>query len=340
VNREPRPPQPLKVGLIGVGHLGTYHLNKYRDHPLVASILIHDIDLERARQRAGEGPVGGRPVRVVEDPAEVLAECEAVSIAVPTSGHHEVVLRALAAGCHVLVEKPIASTAAQAGELVAAAGRAGVLLQVGHVERFNPALQGLEAEGVVPGFIEAHRLATYNPRGRDVSVVHDLMVHDLDLVLHLVGEQPADMQAAGVAVIGPTVDIANVRLRFPGGCVANLTASRVSLSPMRKLRIFQKDAYLSLDLQAGRREMVRLREGTGSTGEAERTIMQMAGRQVTLNTFQGSRDALAVEIDAFLRAVSARREGRDEEPPRGVSGAQAAAALALAESIAAAISSP
>jgi predicted dehydrogenase len=340
VNREPRPPQPLKVGLIGVGHLGTYHLNKYRDHPLVASILVHDIDLERARQRAEEGPVGGRPVRVLDDPAEVLAQCEAVSVAVPTSGHHQVVLRALAAGCHVLVEKPIASTAAQADELVAAAGRAGVLLQVGHVERFNPALQGLEAEGVVPGFIEAHRLATYNPRGRDVSVVHDLMVHDLDLVLHLVGEQPADMQAAGVAVIGPTADIANVRLSFPGGCVANLTASRVSLSPMRKLRIFQRDAYLSLDLQAGRREIVRLRDGTGATEEGERTVMQMAGRRVTLNTFQGSRDALAVEIDAFLRAVSARREGREEDPPRGVSGAQAAAALALAESIAAAISSP
>jgi predicted dehydrogenase len=340
VSGAPRPPQPLKVGLIGVGHLGTYHLNKYRDHPLVASILVHDIDLERARQRAEEGPVGGRPVRVLDDPAEVLAQCEAVSVAVPTSGHHQVVLRALAAGCHVLVEKPIASTAAQADELVAAAGRAGVLLQVGHVERFNPALQGLEAEGVVPGFIEAHRLATYNPRGRDVSVVHDLMVHDLDLVLHLVGEQPADMQAAGVAVIGPTADIANVRLSFPGGCVANLTASRVSLSPMRKLRIFQRDAYLSLDLQAGRREIVRLRDGTGATEEGERTVMQMAGRRVTLNTFQGSRDALAVEIDAFLRAVSARREGREEDPPRGVSGAQAAAALALAESIAAAISSP
>ncbi len=335
-----RPPQPLKVGLIGVGHLGTYHLNKYRDHPLVATILVHDIDRERARQRAEAGPVGGRPVRVVDDAAEVLAECEAVSVAVPTSGHHEVVLQALAAGCHVLVEKPIASTAAQADELVTAARRAGALLQVGHVERFNPALQGLEAEGVRPGFIEAHRLATYNPRGRDVSVVHDLMVHDLDLVLHLVGERPADMQAAGVAVIGPTVDIANVRLRFPGGCVANLTASRVSLSPMRKLRIFQKDAYLSLDLQAGRREIVRLRDGTGAWGEGERTVMQMADRQVTLNTFQGSRDALAVEIDAFLRAVTARREGREEDLPRGVSGEQAAAALALAESIAAAVSSP
>lgn len=334
-------PQPFHIGVVGVGHLGGYHLQKYRDHPLVADILIHDVDLDRARQKAAAGPAGGRPVRVAASLEDLIGSVDALSVAVPTSAHHEVVVAALRAGCHVLVEKPIASSAEQAQQMVAAAVETDRVLQVGHVERFNPALQELEAEGIVPGFIEAHRLAPYNPRGRDVSVVHDLMVHDLDLILHLVGQEPVEMQAAGVAVIGPGTDIANVRLTFPDGCVANVTASRVSLSPMRKLRIFQPDAYLSLDLQAGRRELVRLR-GPQEPGVAgEQTVMTMEGRQVTLSTYQGSRDALAVEVDAFLRAVLAWTTDKgQEDPPQGVSGRQAAAALTLAEEIARTISGP
>ncbi len=332
-------PQPLRVGVVGVGHLGTYHLQKYRDHPLVTEILIHDLDPDRAREQAESRPAGGRPVRVAASFEEVIKSVDALSVAVPTSAHYEVVLAALRAGCHVLVEKPIASSAGQAREMVAVAVEMDRVLQVGHVERFNPALQELEAEGIVPGFIEAHRLAPYNPRGRDVSVVHDLMVHDLDLILHLVGQEPLERQAAGVAVIGPGTDIANVRLTFPGGCVANVTASRVSLSPMRKLRIFQPDAYLSLDLQTGRRELVRLRGPEDPAAADEQTVMTMEGRQVTLSTYQGSRDALAVEVDAFLRAVLAwAADSGPEDPPRGVSGRQAAAALALAEEIARTIS--
>ncbi|MFO7768402.1 MAG: Gfo/Idh/MocA family oxidoreductase [bacterium] len=332
----PGDPGTLTVGVTGVGHLGTYHLQKYAVHPRVGRILVYDIREEQAAQRAESVP-SPRPVQAAGSPAALFEACDAVSVAVPTRAHREVTEQALAAGCHVLVEKPIAADSDEARALVEAAERADRVLQVGHVERFNPALQGLEAEGIVPGFIEAHRLAPYNPRGTDVPVVLDLMVHDLDLILHLVGEEPSELHAAGVAVITPSADIANVRLSFPGGCVANVTASRVSLTAMRKLRVFQRDTYLGLDLQQGRREIVRLRDRDQGLGEGELPVMGLEGRRVTRVEVQGGEDALAMEIDAFLRAVEAHRAGGEPKVPRGVSGREAARALALAEEITRAI---
>jgi len=332
VSASPGDPGSLTVGVAGVGHLGTYHLQKYAVHPRVGRILLYDIREEHAAERAESVP-SPCPIQVVGSPDALFEAADAVSVAVPTSLHREVAGAALAAGCHVLVEKPLAADSREAHELVEIAGEADRVLHVGHVERFNPALQGLESEGIVPGFIEAHRLAPYNPRGTDVPVVLDLMVHDLDLILHLVGEEPSGLQAAGVAVITPSADIANARLSFPGGCVANVTASRISLTAMRKLRVFGKDTYLSLDLQQGEREIVRLRDPGQEFREGELPVMDLEGRKVTRVQVRGSEDALALEIDAFLRAVRAHDEGVGPEHPLGVTGREAARALALAEEI-------
>jgi predicted dehydrogenase len=321
------------VGVIGVGHLGRFHLHKYAGHDSVSEIFLYDPEPGRAAHQAEELDAA-RPVTVCDSLTECLEQSAAVSIAAPTSEHFDLGWMAINSGCHALIEKPITARPDEAWSLVEAADAAGLVLHAGHVERFNPALQGLDTSELNPGFIEAHRLAPYNPRGTDVPVVHDLMVHDLDLILYLVGEEPSDFQATGVPVITNTADIANVRLSFPGGCVANVTASRVSLAPMRKLRIFQRDAYLSLDLQEGSRELVRLRNPDEKPGSDEMPVLQMEGRVVTRSPFSGERDALAVEIDAFLRTIeSVASQAATAQSPPGVSGREAATALALAEEI-------
>jgi len=346
--------------VVGVGHLGTYHAGKYLSHQAVTSLTLFDTEPGKAEHLVGEieqrngevepriGEVEPRigeveqvnavleasiPVAVAGTLEECLAVCDAVTVAVPTSAHREVAGQALAAGCHVLVEKPIADDSRAAGELVEAAIAGGRILQVGHVERFNPAFQGLDIEGLSPGFIEAHRLAPWNPRGTDVGVVFDLMVHDLDLILHLVGERPDSVAAVGVPVISGTPDIANARITFPGGCVANITASRVSLAPMRKLRMFQPAGYLSFDLQAGRREFVRLRDAGEVPGGSEQALLRIGDQAVTRAEEGGEQDALALEVDAFLRAVSSASGAGEYLPPHGVSGREATAALELAEEI-------
>lgn len=326
-------PETLTVGVVGVGYLGTFHLQKYAAHPAVSSIVLYDLETGMARQKA-DGLQSVHPLNVADSLEECLEMCDAVSVAVPTAVHAPVVEQALKTGCHVLVEKPITSGSESAWALVGAAKEADRILHVGHVERFNPALQGLEDEEIVPRFIEAHRLAPYNPRGTDVTVVLDLMVHDLDLILYLVGEEPTDIQAAGVPVITDTADIANARLGFPGGCVANVTASRVSLSSMRKLRVFQREMYLSLDLLQGKRELVRLRDDPGGIGRDEIPVMELEDHVITRKEFQGERDALEMEIDTFLRTVQAHGTGMEQASlPGGVTGREAAVALGLAEEI-------
>ncbi|MFC1545488.1 Gfo/Idh/MocA family oxidoreductase [Gemmatimonadota bacterium] len=332
MNSAPPRPDGLRIGVVGVGHLGAYHLAKYLDHPAVASVVIHD-----SEPRKAEGAVAGieasLPLTVAETLEECLAASDAVSVAVPTTRHLDIAGRALDAGCHVLVEKPIAGDSGEAEQLVTAAARSGAILQVGHVERFNPAFQGLDVGSLTPGFIETHRLAPYNPRGTDVDVVFDLMVHDLDLILYLVGEKPVSVEAVGVPVITGRADIANARVTFEGGCVANITASRVSLAPMRKLRVFQPSNYLSFDLQKGTRELVRLCDAGEQVEGEEVTVMQIGERTVTRSEQGGEQDALALEIDAFLRAVSAAERGERVLPPHGVSGVEATEALDLAERI-------
>lgn len=253
----------VRVGVVGVGSLGFHHARILRDVPGVVMAGIHDADPRRAGDVAAE--LG------VEDRGSLeglLDRSDAVVIAVPTSDHEPVALAALERGVHVLVEKPMAPTLAAADRILAAAEAAGAVVQIGHVERFNAAVLAAERYLDRPRFVESHRMAPFSPRSTDVAVVLDLMIHDVDLVLSLVGTQVREIAAAGVPVLTPNVDIANARLAFEGGAVANLTASRVSFERMRKIRLFQPSGYLSLNLADGTGEFLRLRESLPSPGTA------------------------------------------------------------------------
>jgi len=239
--------KPLRVGVIGVGHMGRLHLAKLAELARAGGEVevagIVDVDAERARAAAGEH---GAPV--LEHHGELAGRADAAILAVPTVSHFEIADELLRGGLDVLVEKPLAVDTAGAERLLETARRLGRVLQVGHLERFNPALQAVAAQVRRPLFVEVHRLGPFPERATDVDVVRDLMIHDLDLIQWLVGEEPERIEAVGVPVLTDKVDIANARLTFPTGCVANVTASRVSVSPMRKLRFFQVDGYFSLDL--------------------------------------------------------------------------------------------
>lgn len=248
-------PPPLRIGLVGLGHLGTIHARCLAAlaGPAVQVAGVYDVDAAAAKTVGAE-----HDWRVSESLDDLLTACDAVDVVTPTSTHRAVAGAALEAGCHVFVEKPVTATPTEARELEALAEARGLLVQVGHVERFNPAFAALEGRALRPVFAEAHRLAPFNPRGNDVSVVMDLMIHDLDLVLSLMPAAVEAVHANGVAVTGKTVDIANARLDFADGATANLTASRISLKAMRKLRLFQRDAYIGVDLLEKSTEVVRL----------------------------------------------------------------------------------
>jgi len=239
----------IKVGVFGVGSLGQHHARVYSAMDGTDLVGIYDIDETRAHKVAVE-----HGTKVFDKLDELASEIEAASVAVPTEKHFDVFRHLAKHRLHLLIEKPIASTTNQAEAMVGMAEKGGTVLQVGHVERFNPVIQFLETKVSRPRFIEAVRLGTYPlttdpavPRGTDVSVVLDLMIHDLDIILHLVRSDVADIHAVGVPVLSPTEDIANVRLKFQNGCVANVTASRISMERMRKIRVFQEDTYVSLD---------------------------------------------------------------------------------------------
>ena len=234
----------IDTAVIGTGYLGRFHAEKYARLPGARLVAVCDADPAVAR-RVGSG-LG---VEAVTDHRRLLGRVQAVSIAVPTRLHHAIARDFLAAGADVLIEKPITTTVAEADELIALAEREGRILQVGHLERFNRAVLGLHEVLDRPRFIESHRLAPFKPRGTDVSVILDLMIHDIDIILEIVRSPLQDIRASGVAVLTPATDIANARLEFADGCVANVTASRISLKSERKMRIFQPDAYLSLDFQ-------------------------------------------------------------------------------------------
>ncbi|MDE2873908.1 MAG: Gfo/Idh/MocA family oxidoreductase [Gemmatimonadota bacterium] len=244
------------VGVAGVGALGRHHARVVRDLDGVACAGVFDTDGDRGRAVGDE-----LDIRVMSSLADLLEVSDAVVVAVPTTSHEAVAIEAIRAGVHVFVEKPMAPGLAAADRMIAEAARRGVVLQVGHVERFNPALVAARPYLDRPLFVESHRLAPFTPRSLDVAVVLDLMIHDVDLLCSLVGRPVTEMAAAGVPVLTRHVDIANARLAFEGGAVANLTASRVSVNRVRKLRVWQRSGYLSLDLAAGRGEFYRLREG-------------------------------------------------------------------------------
>ncbi|MGH7556166.1 MAG: Gfo/Idh/MocA family protein [Longimicrobiales bacterium] len=308
----------LNVGVVGVGSLGYHHARLLKDLPDVRLAGVFDTRQDRLAEVASTLSVEASTTLDA-----LLDRVDACVIAVPTEAHEEVARRALERGVHVLIEKPIAPTLDSADRILEAAVRSGALIQIGHVERFNGALRACEPYLEEPLFVESHRLAPFGPRGTDVAVVLDLMIHDLDLVLSLMRRPVVSVAAVGVPVLTPSPDIANARLEFEGGGVANLTASRVSVERMRKIRFFQRSGYISLDLAAGTGEYLRLRPGLsfapgrplGAT-RLEEIIERVPFRADGV-------EPLRCELDSFVAAV--RGEG-----PVAVSGDEGRSALAVA----------
>jgi predicted dehydrogenase len=283
----------LRAAVVGVGYLGRFHAEKYAAHP--GATLVGVADVDEARARAVASDLG---VTAVTDHRALIDRIDCASVVVPTQHHYSVARDLLEAGVDVLVEKPLTPSVEEGKALVELAARGARVLQVGHLERFNPALVALEGILTQPRFIECHRLAPFSERGTDVDVVTDLMIHDIDVILSMVPSALRSVEAVGVPVLTPSADIANARLRFANGCIANVTASRVSLKRERKLRIFQADAYISVDY--GERRVRICRREPNDDGQ---TALTIEDRSVP----EG--DALEDEIAAFLRAV------RDREPP-------------------------
>lgn len=236
----------IKVAVCGVGHLGKWHAELYQKVSSAELVGVYDLDAEK-RDSLAES----LQCRAFKSYEEMLEHADAINIVTTTVTHYNLAKQALLAGKHLFIEKPLTHTVEQAKELIALAKEKGLLIQVGHIERFNAAMLALEDVEIKPVFIEAHRLASFNPRGTDVAVILDLMIHDLDLILHLVKSKPIKVDASGVGVVSKNVDIANARIEFENGCVANITASRISAKKMRKMRVFQKNAYISLDFSDG-----------------------------------------------------------------------------------------
>jgi predicted dehydrogenase len=295
----------LRVGVVGVGHIGKNHARLYAELPTAEFAAIYDTDAARAMEIAGQ--LGVLSAASLDEFSERV---DAASIATPTSTHFEIAQELLKRGKHLLVEKPIAENTAHATELAELAASRGLVLQVGHVERFNPVLSALERRLTNPRFIEAHRLSPYPNRSTDIGVVLDLMIHDLEIILHLVRSPVQTIDAVGVPVLSRGEDIANARVRFENGCVANITSSRISPEQMRKIRVFQENAYLSLDYQNQSGEIYR-RTAEGLTKEAVEIERE---------------EPLKRQLVSFIECAATGRAPK-------VSGFQAAAALELAVEI-------
>lgn len=307
-----------RAGVIGVGSLGTNHARNYSDIENVELVCLHDIVPERAAAAAER--YGGAVCATVD---ELLGRVDLVSVCTPATDHADTVAKAIDRGIHVLVEKPIASSAAEGERLVSLAAARGVCFQVGHIERFNGAWEAAASLLERPRFIESHRLGVFTPRGTDVSVVVDLMIHDIDLVLDvLAGDELVDLRASGACVLTDSLDIVNARLEFAGGCVANLTASRISREPLRKIRFFQENRYVSVDLRG---KTVEAFERAGGVDEAA-----LAGDPTAfinpLPVEVSREEPLRAEIASFVAAARAGTAPR-------VTGEQGLAALAVAERI-------
>jgi predicted dehydrogenase len=282
---------PMRTGVVGVGYLGRFHAQKYASLP--GSQLVGIADPSAAARDAVAAELG---VAAYADHRALLGKVDAVSVVTPTPLHFAVAREFLEAGVHVLVEKPMTVTVEEGAALVEAARRAGRALQVGHLERFNAAVQAVQPLLTVPRFIESARLAPFKQRGTEVDVVLDLMIHDIDLILSIVRSPVVSVDAIGSSVFSQEIDIANARLRFANGCVANATASRVSLKTERRLRLFQDDAYLSLDLH--QKLLTVIRKGAGMTADGTPQVA------IEERSFDPG-DALKAEIEAFLAAAAA-----------------------------------
>ncbi len=288
----------IRVGVFGVGYLGRFHAQKYALMEDTELVGVVDTDRERARQVATEVST-----RAFDDPCELIKRIDAASVVVPTVHHFEITRVLLDQGIHCLVEKPITTTLEQADALIALARDRDVVLQVGHLERFNPPVEVLYQEVTTPLFVEAHRLSPFKPRATDVDVVLDLMIHDIDIMLSLVKSPLKELRASGVPVLTQKVDIANARLIFQNGCTANLTASRISLNSMRRIRIFQPGAYLSADCAERTSLVVKKRQDLVNGPDP------MAAIQPRLQ-HHGEKDILLEEIKSFARAVQGLEKPR------------------------------
>ena len=245
----------LKVGIFGVGHLGKFHINNWKEIEGVKIVAFFDPNNDNANE-----VINTHGLKRFSDEEKLIEACDIIDVITPTNLHYEVCMMAIRKGKHVFVEKPLAHTLQEGKDLVNMVREAGVKMQVGHVERFNPAYLALKELNLNPMFIEVHRLAQFNPRGTEVSVILDLMIHDIDIILSLVKSDVKSISASGVAVMTDTPDIANVRIEFNNGCVANLTSSRISMKKMRKVRLFQKDAYIGIDLLEKKTEIIKLKQ--------------------------------------------------------------------------------
>jgi predicted dehydrogenase len=245
----------LKVGIFGVGHLGKFHISNWKEIEGVKIIGFFDPNNDNANE-----VINTHGLKRFSDEEKLIEACDVIDVITPTDLHYEVCMMAIRKGKHVFVEKPLAHTLQEGKDLVNMVREAGVKMQVGHVERFNPAYLALKEMNLNPMFIEVHRLAQFNPRGTEVSVILDLMIHDIDIILSLVKSDVKSISASGVAVMTDTPDIANVRIEFNNGCVANLTSSRISMKKMRKVRLFQKDAYIGIDLLEKKTEIIKLKQ--------------------------------------------------------------------------------
>lgn len=284
----------IRAAVVGVGYLGKFHAEKYASMEHATLVGVADVNLDRA------GEIAGRlGVNVYSDYRDLMGKVDAVSIVTPTTSHFSIAMDFLNAGIDVLIEKPIAETLEQADALIELAQSSGRIVQVGHLERFNPAVAALAKVAKEPLFITSHRLSFFKERGTEVNVVLDLMIHDIDIILSLVKSELRDIHAVGVPVISPHVDIANVRMTFENGCVADVTASRISLKEMRRIRIFQRDTYISVDYSTPGLAVIR-KGGNGVPLPLPGMFMEQA-------SFEGA-DPLRTEIEAFVDSVQTRKQ--------------------------------
>ena len=292
----------IKLGLFGLGHLGKIHLKCLLELDIIQLVGCFDVSAEMARGVCEEAGV-----RFYEDPDDLIRDCQAIDVVTPTITHFDIASRVISQGRHCFIEKPVTSSVREAEELLSMALTSGVKVQIGHVERYNPGFLSVKDSIRNPRFIEAHRLSTFNPRGTDVSVVHDLMIHDLDLISVIARSEPIEVRAKGVNIVSPTADICNARIEFKNGLVANVTASRISMKQMRKLRIFQDDAYISLDLLTKESQVISL-------------LDQPQEQTLEIDTYRGKKyislynpdvqpvNAIKTELSAFASSILSGEE--------------------------------
>jgi predicted dehydrogenase len=289
----------LRVGVFGVGHLGKFHLNNWKEINGVKIVGFFDPNNDNANQ-----VIEQYGLKRYMDEEKLIDACDIIDVITPTDHHFSICMQAIRKGKHVFVEKPLAHTIKEGRDLVSMVKEANIKMQVGHVERFNPAFLAIKDLNVNPMFIEVHRLAQFNPRGTEVSVILDLMIHDIDIILSLVKSDVKNISANGVAVMTNTPDIANVRIEFNNGCVANLTSSRISMKKMRKMRLFQPNSYIGIDFLEKKTEIIKLKQPDDTNVFSFDIETQTGKKTIAIaNPLIPSENAIKLELESFVSAI-------------------------------------